>query len=164
VLNLAGHVIVRQFDVPKPKADVALVAAKQALLKLANGTDLEEEAMLNESSVDDDDDGGSIDVDDLDDIDEDEGEWADERDSLTEEELDKLNTTIRPVRLILVKVSLQSLSCVYLTHLSIDPEAFLCGNTLLDSFAAQVDGHAEADGIERKKDALRRDDPLEFNV
>ena len=114
VLDLTGRMIVRQFDVLKPKeADAVLAAAEQALIELAKGTDIEEMEMRIERDVDDNSVGS--DEEELDDLEgnDDEGKWSDERDSLTEEELETLNETIWPVRLILVKVSIWLTSWAY---------------------------------------------------
>jgi hypothetical protein len=89
--------IVRQFDTPKNEADAALDEAEKVLLELANGTDLEDDTMhsqLDSTSIDDDQD-----------IPDDDDGWCDEHDLLTAEELDALNLSVKPVRLILVKVS-----------------------------------------------------------
>jgi hypothetical protein len=94
VINLTAHSVVSQFDVPKAKADGALAAAEQALRELAEGTDLDEFMTREEL----DDDG-------VDDLIYDEDGFINERDTLTVEELEELSTSVLPVRLILVKVS-----------------------------------------------------------
>jgi hypothetical protein len=90
--------IVRQFDVPKEEADTAMEAAEKAFLDLANCKDLEDTEAggeLDEAGIDDDDDV----------LDGEDG-WCDERELLTAEEHEELNVSVRPVRLILVKVSI----------------------------------------------------------
>jgi hypothetical protein len=91
ILNLVVKVILRQFDVPKAKADEALDAASLALVDLAGDIDMEEADM---------DDGG-------DDEDSDDGEegWFDPRYGMSQEEREALDVAVRPVRLVLVKVS-----------------------------------------------------------
>jgi len=93
ILNLVVKVILRQFDMPKAKGEEALDVASQTLLDLAGDIDMEEAAM----------DGG----DDDDDDDEEEGS-VDPRDGISQEEQDELDVTVRPVRLVLVKVSSNS--------------------------------------------------------
>jgi hypothetical protein len=98
--------VVRQFDVPKKKADDALGAAEAALLELANGLDIEEASVRHAAAkynVDGDKELGDNSDEPVDD---DEEGWFDERDELTADELKELNNSVRPVRLILVKVSL----------------------------------------------------------
>jgi hypothetical protein len=134
VINLTGRMVVRQFDVPRKDADDELSAAEAALLELANGCDIEEAMMhpndKEDAEPDDDDDG-----------------WADERDTLTAEELKELNETVRPVRLILVKVSRHD----YLQPLNhsplLDTQNLLRINPLLDVASAEVEGKAKRHGI-----------------
>jgi hypothetical protein len=95
ILNLVVKVILRQFDVPKAKAGEALDAASQALADLAGDIDMEEEAMDGGGDGDDDD------------VDEDEG-WFDPRNGMSQEEREELDDSVRPVRLVLVKVSSNS--------------------------------------------------------
>lgn len=98
VLNIVARMIVKQFDVPKHASDAALEAAEIALRELAAGTDIEESMTVDEMSQE-----GTEDLE-TDLLDDDDG-WIDERDLLTVEELKALNDSVRPVRLILVKVS-----------------------------------------------------------
>jgi hypothetical protein len=94
ILNLVVKVILRQFDMPKDKGDDALDVASRALLDLAGDIDLEEAAM-DESGDDGDED------------DKEEG-TIDPRDGMSQEERDELDVSVRPVRLVLVKVSSNS--------------------------------------------------------
>jgi hypothetical protein len=75
-----------QFDVPKKDEDDALTAAEAALLDLTKRCDIEGNELDDKPA---DDNKG----------------WVDERDTLTAEELEELNESVRPMRLILVKVS-----------------------------------------------------------
>jgi len=91
ILNLVVKVMLRQFDVPKAKAGEALDAASQALADLAGDIEMEEAAM---------DQGG----DDEDTDDREEG-WVDPLYGMSQEEQEKLDVSVRPMRLMLVKVS-----------------------------------------------------------
>jgi hypothetical protein len=96
ILNLVVKVILCQFDVPKAKADEALDVASQALVDLAGDIEMEEAIMdeRDDEEEDDDDDGeeGSIDP----------------CDGMSQEDRDELDLSVRPVRLVLVKVSSNS--------------------------------------------------------
>jgi hypothetical protein len=91
ILNLVVKVILRQFEVPKAKADEALDAASRALVDLAGDVE-KEEAEMDKRDDDDDDD------------DEEEGR-VDPRNGMSQNDQDELDLTVRPVRLALVKVS-----------------------------------------------------------
>jgi hypothetical protein len=93
ILNLVVKVILRQFDVPKAKADKALDAALQALVDFAGDIEMEEAEM---------DDRGDDDEDDR------EEGWVDPRDGMSQNDQDELDKSVLPVRLILVKVSSSS--------------------------------------------------------
>jgi hypothetical protein len=93
ILNLVVKVILRQFDTPKARADEALDAASLALVDLAGDIEAEE-AVMDERDDGEDDDG--------------EEGWVDPRDGMSEEEREELDMAVRPVRLVLVKVSSNS--------------------------------------------------------
>jgi hypothetical protein len=96
ILNLVVKVILRQFDMPKDRGDEALDVASRALQDLAGDIDSDvEEAAGGERSDGDEDD-------------EKEDGPIDPRDGMSEEEQDKLDVSVRPVRLVLVKVSSNS--------------------------------------------------------
>jgi hypothetical protein len=86
ILSLVAKSIIRQFDVAKGKADEALDEAEQELRALAEGIDLEDLATQRER--DDDVDG-----------------WVDERNALSVADHEALDASVRPVKLVLVKVS-----------------------------------------------------------
>jgi len=92
IINLVVKSILRQFDVPKSKANEALDDASKALLDIAEGIEHEEA----ETQA-----GGSDDemVDNV------EG-WIDERELMDEEEKQALDASVMPVRLVLTKVRL----------------------------------------------------------
>ncbi len=91
-------VILRQFDVPKAKAGEALDVASQALADLAGNIDLEEAAMKD---GDDGDDGDNVD-------DREELGWMDPLEGMSREDREALALSVRPMRLVLVKVSSNS--------------------------------------------------------
>ena len=91
ILNLVVKSIIRQFDLPTSKGDGNVNEATKELLLLAGDIDFEEEAMGKdeEDGVDGDNTEG----------------WIDERETMTKEELDKLEESVAPVRSLLTKVS-----------------------------------------------------------
>ncbi|GLB44048.1 hypothetical protein LshimejAT787_1502320 [Lyophyllum shimeji] len=90
IINLVAKSLLRQFDVPKKKADEALEQAEKDLLRLAKDIELEdaETRATAEGDLEDDDIDG----------------WVDEVALLTKEEAEKLSESVRPVRLVLVKI------------------------------------------------------------
>jgi hypothetical protein len=94
IVALVAKSAVRQFDLPKGLADAALDDAERELRELAEGIDLEEEETrgkwesTDENEKDDGDDG-----------------WIDEVAGLPVADREELEECIRPVRLVLVKVS-----------------------------------------------------------
>jgi len=103
ILNLVVKVILHQFDVPKSKAGEALDVALQALVDLAGDIEMEE-AVMDERDDDNDDDGQ-------------EG-WVDPRDGMSQDDQDELDSAVRPVQLVLVKVSSNSDQTVMLNWYS----------------------------------------------
>jgi len=103
ILNLVVKVILRQFDVPKSKAGEALDVASQVLVDLAGDIEMEE-AVMDERDDDNDDDGQ-------------EG-WVDPRDGMSQDGQDELDSAVRPVKLVLVKVSTNSDQTVMLNWYS----------------------------------------------
>ena len=89
VLNLVVKSIIRQFDLPAAQEAHILDEATRELSKLALNIELEDENTEDEGTDEEDDNC--------------EG-WIDERLSMTEEELDTLNKSVQPVRLLLTKV------------------------------------------------------------
>jgi hypothetical protein len=92
ILNLVVKVVLCQFDIPKSKADKVLNVASWALVDLAGDIEIEEAAMDKQDDDDDDDEEG----------------WVDPRDGMSQKAQDELDSTVRPVRLVLVKVSSNS--------------------------------------------------------
>ena len=97
VLNLVVKSIIRQFDVPKsknPSSDdnEGMDQATKELLKLAGDINLEEEITAKAGN-----EGDAVDDDNT------EG-WIDEHEEMTQDELDELVESIKPMRLLLTKV------------------------------------------------------------
>jgi hypothetical protein len=92
IVALVTKSMICQFDVPKGKADVALDDAERELRELAEGLDIEEETTKAkwEGLDDDEDDMESL---------------VDEAADLSVADREKLDSNVRPVRLVLVKVS-----------------------------------------------------------
>jgi hypothetical protein len=81
VINLVVKSIIRQFDLPTSKGDRNVNEATKELLLLAGDIDFKEEAMAGideEDGVDGDNTEG----------------WIDERETMTEEELDELEESV----------------------------------------------------------------------
>ena len=95
ILNLVVKSVIRQFDLPKSKGDRILDDAAKELLSLAGNIEFEEDELArrdaNEGEEDDDDNV--------------EG-WIDECTLITDIELEELDESVEPVRLLLTKVSL----------------------------------------------------------
>lgn len=94
ILNLVAKTMIRQFDIPKGKAEAALSAAEQELRDLAEGIDLEELSMKTGDDGEEDDE-----------IDEENEEgWIDECTAMNAVDREALEESTRPVKLVLVKV------------------------------------------------------------
>jgi len=95
ILNLVVKSVIHQFDLPKSKGDKILDDTAKELLSLAGNIEFEEDELArrdaNEEEEDEDD---NI-----------EG-WIDERTLMTDIELEELDESVEPVRLLLTKVSL----------------------------------------------------------
>jgi len=125
IINLVAKSIIRQFDVAKGKAGEALDEAEEALCALAKGIDLEDLEMQsdqNENENDDNVDG-----------------WVDERNALSATDRDALDASVRPVKLMLVKV----ISSIFVnkdrTHLiSTAPQDLVLDHTFHDNSVAYM--------------------------
>lgn len=94
IIALVAKSAIRQFDVPKGQADEALDEAERELRELAEGLDIEEEQTRSEwEGQEGEEDDKQIDG------------WIDEVASLPAADREELEESIRPVRLVLVKVS-----------------------------------------------------------
>jgi len=85
VLNLVVKSIIQQFDSPKSKNDKNINEATNELLSLAGNIEFDEE---DNEGEDEDDEG-----------------WIDEHTLMTPEELEELDESVEPLRLLLTKVS-----------------------------------------------------------
>jgi len=93
ILNLVVKSVIRQFDLPKSKGDKILDDAAKELLSLAGNIEFEEDELARR-------DGKEGDEDEDDNV---EG-WIDERTLMTDAELEELDESVEPVRLLLTKV------------------------------------------------------------
>jgi hypothetical protein len=96
ILNLVAKSIIKQFDVPKTQANVVLNDTAKELAALAVDLDIEDQITRENLSDEDDDDG---------DEDDNLDGWTDVREELSDEEREVLDTSLQPVRLVLVKAS-----------------------------------------------------------
>jgi nucleoside-diphosphate-sugar epimerase len=88
ILNLVVKSILAQFELPKSRANVG-----EEILKLAEGLELEEE--ITAKNGDEGEEGEDDNV---------EG-WIDEREEMSERQLEELEACIDPIRTLLIKVS-----------------------------------------------------------
>jgi hypothetical protein len=95
IINLIAKTLLKQFDIPKKDTESALDDAERELLNLAAGIDLEEMVTIAEAGAGDKDDKEN---------DNPEG-WVDKMALLSDDERVALHKNVRPVRLVLVKVS-----------------------------------------------------------
>jgi hypothetical protein len=86
ILNLVVKSILCQFDLPKAKANIA-----DEILKLADELELKEDISAKEGEEGEDDNM--------------EG-WIDEREEMSEEQMEELEAHIEPIQLLLIKVSI----------------------------------------------------------
>jgi hypothetical protein len=89
--------IIQQFNIPRAQANSIFDEVTTALIELAGNIDVEEQEMAKSSNDSDDDKD-----------DENTEDWVGERDSMTAEQLTALNRSVQPVRLMLVKVYIES--------------------------------------------------------
>jgi hypothetical protein len=95
VIALVAKSSIRQFDVPKGQADAALDEAERELKELAEGIDINDEKTKSEWEGTEEEE---VEVDNVD-------GWVDEVARLSVADREELEENIRPVRLVLVKVS-----------------------------------------------------------
>jgi hypothetical protein len=97
ILNLIAKSIIQQFDIPRAQANSIFDEATMALIELAGNINVKEQKMAKSSdnSDNDKDDKNTED-------------WVNERDSMTAEQLTALDRSVQPVRLMLVKVRIES--------------------------------------------------------
>lgn len=96
ITNLVAQSIVKQFDVKKVDADGQLNAAELELQEVADGLELEEALAAAKRGGGEGDAGNEVD---------DNDGWVDEVALLTDKERAALEISIRPVKLVLAKVS-----------------------------------------------------------
>jgi hypothetical protein len=150
VLNLAAKSIIRQYDLPKAQADVAMDEAAKELANLAADLELEEILTRGKEDAggenDDDDDG-----------------WVDENAMLTDEERTELDVTVKPVRLMLVKVTWINQSQILANRKIEAPQTCIRCEELNDSPAPQVVLNTQRPQRIRVHDASRCHDTVELH-
>ena len=105
ILNLIAKSVLWQFEAPKSKGGNVLDDAARELAAVFDDLDdLDDDDVALNSGGDEDDEEGTNDVGD-DVVDDDEDGLPDERDGMSEEELASLEKSVKPVRLVLTKVS-----------------------------------------------------------
>jgi hypothetical protein len=93
ILNLVVKSVMRQFDLPKSKSGKILNNTAEELLFLAGNIESEEEELARR----DEKEGDEYEDDNV------EG-WIDERKMMTDAQLEELDASVEPVRLLLTKV------------------------------------------------------------
>jgi hypothetical protein len=97
IVALVAIRVVRQFDIPGGE-NKSMDEAEQELRDLAEGLDIEEAAAQRERESDDDEEE-----------DDEDGGWVEARANLSTTDREELDESVRPVRMLLVKVSLHHL-------------------------------------------------------
>jgi hypothetical protein len=106
ILNLVVKSVLRQFEAPKGKGDKAMGDAARELAAVFDELNDEHEAAGSESDGNEGNNAGGEENDDNDDeVDDDEDGLPDERVGMEEEELASLDDSVKPIRLVLTKVS-----------------------------------------------------------
>jgi hypothetical protein len=105
ILNLEAKSILRSFDAKKKVAEGDVDDGTGVLAELAWELELEDDVVDTEGAADDDNDNEL-------DCEDDEDGLGDGRDGMSEEEVDELDMTVVPVRLMLTKVSHFKLSLI----------------------------------------------------
>ena len=96
IVNLMAKQLLKQFDIPRKDADLALDKAEQHLLNLAAGIDIEELVTAAEQGAGVGSEGNN-----------DTDGWVDEMDELDPVEHNTLEKSIQPIQLVLVKVNIK---------------------------------------------------------
>ena len=96
IVNLVAKSLIHEFDTPKSKTNGSVSSGDKELDELTRDIDIEDAR-----TADEDPDKG------IDNVDNDEG-WVDEFQLLEEEEREELTESIRPLKLVLVKVRFQN--------------------------------------------------------
>ena len=99
ILNLVAKSVLRQFEAPKADSNKAMANAAEELAAVPDEINHE----VPDSGLEDNDDEINDEDDDV--VDDDEDGLQDERDEMSEEELRRLEESVKPVRLVLTKVS-----------------------------------------------------------
>jgi hypothetical protein len=100
ILSITAKAIIKQFDVPKAKDGVVMDQAAQALARLAQGLDVEEEEVYYDAQESRDDEVDDRPLD----------RWVDLHDGVTDEQWEEIDASIQPVRSMLTKVRVNLIS------------------------------------------------------
>ena len=153
IVNLVVKSILLQFDV-YTKRNGPLDNTADEILKLAVDLDLEEEL-----SGDNDEDGEQGEDDNY------EG-WIDERDQMSEEQLEELEDHVQPIRLLLIKAcELKVIPCDD-THVKFNKvvQISICNQELLNHHPSEMVLGSQGPGTRPQNDASRCPDTLELDV
>lgn len=103
ILNLVAKSVLRQFEAPKGKGEKAIGDAARELAAVFDELDNAESSESGGNEAGDSDEGNDDEDDDA--VDDDEDGLPDERKGMEEEELASLDDSVKPIRLVLTKVS-----------------------------------------------------------
>jgi hypothetical protein len=93
IVNLTAKTLLLPFDAPKGKVEETMDRAERELRELAEGADVEDLMTRVEMSITDDDDE-----------DDNADGWVDERAEMSEDEQEDLDESVRPMRMVFVRV------------------------------------------------------------
>ena len=134
VNNLVGRSLVKQFDIPKKVAGSENDEKDDELLDLAG--DMEYEDRMTREQLLEEAEEGDLSLDDnLD-------EWIDERAALSQAECDVLDKSTRPVKMVLVKVSILGATKICLPFTNrplLDPQAGIQDHQLDDNSPSRME-------------------------
>ena len=150
ILNLVARSIIRQFDVPKSKDDGAL---DDELAGLAADLELDEE----EGSDEADDEAEEVEDDNL------EG-WVDERAGMSKSDRDALDISVRPVKLVLVKVCKERFTSESSHLICIVTQTGKCHKKLHDYYSPCLVFNPREPGVEEPNDAPGCNHSVELNL
>lgn len=98
-VNLGAKLVMRQFDLPKGKEGAALSEAEKGLREMMEGIDLED-LEYDDDDNEDEDSWGAGDVDDA----------VEEREEMAEEDVEELELSLMPARMVLAKVCIVAIN------------------------------------------------------
>src|ERR1700690_3554268 len=153
ILAIIAVRIVQQFDVPAGDGKDFMDQAERELRELAEGLDLEEEKTQRER-----------DVEDVEESDDDEDDWVHEREKLSIIDREALDESIRPIRMLLVKVSYLFFDMGVTYWVIVASQDIFCVDPLHHDPLTSVVFDTRQAEIEGRQDASRREDKVELDV